>query len=76
MPPIILENNCNGCGLCDLLCPVDIIFMEKKMAVVRYPDECWHCGTGYIKQKQMLRAGLLLNIIGIFIVFTTVSLFA
>ena len=30
MPPIILENNCNGCGLCDLLCPVDIIFMEKK----------------------------------------------
>jgi NAD-dependent dihydropyrimidine dehydrogenase PreA subunit len=24
---------------------VDVIHMEGKVAVVRYPDECWHCGA-------------------------------
>jgi len=46
------------------------------MLPVATPPNALVYGTGYIKQKQMLRAGLLLNIIGIFIVFTTVSLFA
>ena len=46
------------------------------MLPVATPPNALVYGTGYIKQKQMLRAGLLLNIIGIFVVFTAVSLFA
>lgn len=45
MPAIIDASKCNGCKLCDLYCPVDVIHMEKKIAVVRYPEECWHCGV-------------------------------
>jgi NAD-dependent dihydropyrimidine dehydrogenase PreA subunit len=36
---------CNGCALCDLYCPLDVIHMESHIAVVRYPEECWHCGV-------------------------------
>ena len=46
------------------------------MLPVATPPNAQVYGTGYIKQKQMLRAGIILNIIGIFVVFTTVSLFA
>ncbi len=46
------------------------------MLPVATPPNAQVYGTGYIKQKQMLRAGIILNIIGIFAVFTTVSLFA
>ncbi|MDP6338922.1 MAG: DASS family sodium-coupled anion symporter [Candidatus Marinimicrobia bacterium] len=46
------------------------------MLPVATPPNALVFGTGFIKQKQMLRAGLLLNIIGIFVVFTSVSLFA
>jgi ferredoxin len=45
MPAVIDPTKCNGCELCDLYCPVDVIHMEGKVAVVRYPDECWHCGA-------------------------------
>ena len=46
------------------------------MLPVATPANAQVYGTGYIKQKEMLRAGIILNIIGIFVVFTTVSLFA
>lgn len=46
------------------------------MLPVATPPNAQVYGTGYIKQKQMLRAGIILNIIGIFVVFTTVNLFA
>ncbi len=46
------------------------------MLPVATPPNALVYGTGYIQQKQMLRAGLILNIIGIFVVFTSVSLFA
>ena len=45
MPAVIDPTKCNGCELCDLYCPVDVIHMENGVAVVRYPDECWHCGA-------------------------------
>ena len=45
MPAVISKSKCNGCGICDLFCPVDVIHMEEKLAVVRYPEECWHCGS-------------------------------
>lgn len=47
MPPRIDEEKCNGCGICDEHCPVDVLRMDegKGLAFVRYPDECWHCGA-------------------------------
>lgn len=47
MPPIINMVKCTGCGICDGVCPGDIIHMEEitKMPVVKYPDECWYCGS-------------------------------
>ena len=45
MPAIISQTKCTGCGLCDLFCPIDVIHMEGDVAIMRYPDECWHCGA-------------------------------
>jgi len=45
MPPIIDMKKCNGCTICDKNCPLDVIYMVKKVPEVRYPDECWHCGV-------------------------------
>jgi ferredoxin len=45
MPAVIDAVKCNGCELCDLYCPLDVIHMEDDIAVVRYPRECWHCGA-------------------------------
>ena len=45
MPPVINMEKCNGCGICDKHCPLDVIYMVKKVPDVRYPDECWHCGN-------------------------------
>jgi NAD-dependent dihydropyrimidine dehydrogenase PreA subunit len=38
-------DKCNGCGICDHMCPMDIIHMdeEEKIPIVKYPDECWLC---------------------------------
>ena len=51
MPPKIDSSSCNGCGRCVYLCPMDILRMndENKIAEVKYPDECWHCGICMFK---------------------------
>jgi len=46
------------------------------MLPVATPPNALAYGTGIINQRQMLRAGLILNIFGIIVVFTAVSLFA
>ncbi len=47
MPPIIELKKCQGCKLCDEHCPVDVIHFdeERKIPLVKYPEECWHCGS-------------------------------
>jgi adenylylsulfate reductase subunit B len=45
VPPVIDMKKCNGCGLCDRHCPLDVIAMAGEHPEVRYPDECWHCGA-------------------------------
>lgn len=47
MPPKIELDQCNGCGICDRHCPLDILRVDKSngKAFVHYPDECWHCGA-------------------------------
>jgi sodium-dependent dicarboxylate transporter 2/3/5 len=46
------------------------------MLPVATPPNALAYGTGIINQRQMLRAGLILNILGIIVVFIAVSLFA
>ncbi|HJO85454.1 MAG: 4Fe-4S binding protein [Rhodospirillales bacterium] len=37
--------NCNGCQLCVLICPTDVIRMDTKTntAQIVYPDDCQIC---------------------------------
>ncbi len=46
MSAVIDHELCTGCAACEASCPGDIIYMDKErqVAVVKYPDECWHCG--------------------------------
>lgn len=36
---------CIGCGVCELICPADIIRMSQKTrkAVILYAKDCWTC---------------------------------
>lgn len=46
--PIIDSEFCNGCNNCVDGCPMDMIFPAEKPGsppMVRYPDECWYCGS-------------------------------
>lgn len=46
MPPIIDRNSCNGRGICDRNCPLDVIEMDREnKAICPYHEECWHCGV-------------------------------
>jgi adenylylsulfate reductase, subunit B len=46
MPPVFDREKCNGCGVCDANCPLDVIEMDKEgKATCPYPEECWHCGV-------------------------------
>jgi adenylylsulfate reductase, subunit B len=47
MPPVINEAYCIACNECVELCPQDVFWGSEKLAmpVVRYGDECWHCGV-------------------------------
>jgi NAD-dependent dihydropyrimidine dehydrogenase PreA subunit len=45
MPPVIDMDKCTGCGTCDLICPLDVIYMDGEVPDIRYPEECWHCGA-------------------------------
>ena len=48
MPALIDADLCIGCGTCQA-CPGDVIHLEevggRLLAVVKYPDECWYCGS-------------------------------
>ena len=38
MPPVFDRDKCNGCGVCDVNCPVDVIAMdEENKATSPYP---------------------------------------
>ena len=59
MPPVIDLKKCKGCGTCDAHCPLDVILFdqETKIPTVKYPDECWHCGScGWTARSRQLRS--------------------
>ncbi|MDM8536969.1 ferredoxin family protein [Desulfobacterales bacterium HSG17] len=36
---------CNGCGICVEICPLDCLRMDdNEIAFMKY-DECWYCGS-------------------------------
>ena len=42
------KEKCIECGTCAQICPLDVIRYQKdengkKIVVVKYPYECWHC---------------------------------
>ena len=47
MPPVFDMAKCSGCGLCDAVCPGDVIYMKdtEKEPYLKHPEECWHCGS-------------------------------
>jgi len=47
MPPIIIKERCNACGICAEICPMDVFGATGNgdIPVVKYPEECWHCNS-------------------------------
>jgi adenylylsulfate reductase, subunit B len=44
MPPTIDAARCTLCGVCQDVCPGDILHIDGGVKrLVRYPDECQHC---------------------------------
>jgi adenylylsulfate reductase, subunit B len=44
MPPVINPGRCTMCGVCQDVCPGDILYLDGGVAdMVRYGDECSHC---------------------------------
>jgi adenylylsulfate reductase subunit B len=54
MPPIIINEKCNACGICADICPTDVFRVAKKKEIpeIRYPEECWHCNSCVLDCKQ------------------------
>lgn len=46
MPIKADEKKCTGCGICEQICPGDVIRIDKerKTPYAKYPDDCWYCG--------------------------------
>ena len=38
------EKVCVGCGICEMICPGDVIVMnDSGKARIGYPQDCWTC---------------------------------
>ncbi|MDG7000654.1 MAG: ferredoxin family protein [Nitrososphaerota archaeon] len=57
MPPVVNPKLCDGCTICVRSCPGDIIYFDKstKLPIIKYPDECWHCGLCRIDCQKHLK---------------------
>lgn len=55
MPVVFDMNTCNGCRLCVIVCPGDVLAMnaiDKKKPEVVYPEECFYCGACLVDCKK------------------------
>jgi len=39
------ENECVGCGMCEIVCPHAVFFLENKKARIQDLDGCMECGA-------------------------------
>ena len=39
------SEKCVGCGLCQTVCPLRVIEIENKKALIRYSERCIECGA-------------------------------
>ena len=49
MPPQISSGRCTACGICQDVCPGDILYLRADRVEVRYADECSNCGICQIE---------------------------
>jgi adenylylsulfate reductase, subunit B len=50
MPPVVDDERCALCGVCQDVCPGDILHIDGGIdGLVRYGDECQHCGICVIE---------------------------
>lgn len=73
---IALSNQFNPAITYALVFGVGVASSCAFMLPVATPPNALAYSTGIINQQQMLRAGLILNLLGIIVVFTAVSLFS
>ena len=45
MPLKVNSDLCNGCGLCEEICPLDAIRLDENRRPYLKYDECWYCGS-------------------------------
>ncbi len=43
MPPRVITERCTGCGVCETICPGDLMKIEKGKAFCRSKRDCWDC---------------------------------
>jgi len=43
MPPKINKLKCKGCGACVEICPVKVLELKSKKAILARPKECIEC---------------------------------
>lgn len=59
MPLEVDERKCNGCGICEEICPVDAIRLDKNRKPYLKYDECWYCDSCEIEcPEKALKAKL------------------
>jgi adenylylsulfate reductase subunit B len=53
MPPRINPSLCNLCGVCQDVCPGDILHIDQGVdGIVRYPTECSNCDVCRVECPQ------------------------
>ncbi len=43
--PIIIADDCSGCGICVDTCPEGVLELKSDVAIVATEDDCTACGS-------------------------------
>jgi len=42
---VVDSGKCSGCGVCEEICPEDVLRMVDGVPYAARPNECWYCGA-------------------------------